>query len=77
MEGALLLDVVFGKSAAALELLTSKDQVLLVRLDALLVLGPCLHAACSSGGDAFWVAYPERPRGGRGLRSDVPRAFVP
>lgn len=38
MEGALLLDVVVGKSTAVLELLASKDQALLVRRDALLVL---------------------------------------
>ena len=38
VEGALLLDVVVGKSTAVLELLASKDQALLVRRDALLVL---------------------------------------
>ena len=38
VQGALLLDVVVGKGAAVLELLASKDQALLVRRDALLVL---------------------------------------
>lgn len=38
MEGGFLLDVVIGKSAAILKLLASKDQALLVRGDALLVL---------------------------------------
>ena len=38
MESGLLLDVVIGKSAAILELLSSKDEALLVRGDALLVL---------------------------------------
>ena len=38
MEGRLLLDVVVRKGSAVLELLTSKDESLLVRGDALLVL---------------------------------------
>ena len=38
MEGRLLLDVVVGKGAAILKLLSSKDQALLIRRDALLVL---------------------------------------
>jgi len=38
VEGALLLDVVVGKSATVLELLAGEDQTLLVRGDALLVL---------------------------------------
>ena len=38
MERRLLLDVVVGQGAAVLELLASKDQALLVRWDALLVL---------------------------------------
>jgi hypothetical protein len=38
MKGRLLLDVVVGKSTAVLELLASKDEALLVRRDALLVL---------------------------------------
>ena len=38
MEGALLLDVVVRQSAAVLELLARKDEALLVRGDALLVL---------------------------------------
>jgi hypothetical protein len=38
VESALLLDVVVGEGAAILELLASKDQALLVRRDALLVL---------------------------------------
>merc|ERR1711998_413739 len=38
MESGLLLDVVIGKSAAVLELLSSKDESLLIGRDALLVL---------------------------------------
>ncbi|KAI7793017.1 putative ubiquitin C variant 4, partial [Triplophysa rosa] len=38
MEGGLLLDVVVGQGASILQLLTSKDQPLLVRWDALLIL---------------------------------------
>merc|ERR1712157_453942 len=38
MEGGLLLDVVIRKSAAVLELLSSKDESLLIGRDALLVL---------------------------------------
>ena len=38
VEGALLLDVVVGKGAAVLELLAGKDESLLIRGDALLVL---------------------------------------
>ena len=38
MEGALLLDVVVGEGTAILELLAGKDQALLVRGNALLVL---------------------------------------
>src|SRR6187402_2590049 len=38
MEGRLLLDVVVAQSTAVLQLLTSKDQSLLVRWDSLLVL---------------------------------------
>ena len=34
MEGALLLDIVVGKSSPVLELLAGKDQALLVRRDA-------------------------------------------
>ena len=43
MKGALLLNVVVGESAAVLELLPRKDQALLVRRDALLVLDLALH----------------------------------
>uniref|UniRef100_A0A3B6MLY6 Uncharacterized protein n=2 Tax=Triticinae TaxID=1648030 RepID=A0A3B6MLY6_WHEAT len=43
VKGGLLLDVVVRQSAAILELLTSKDQTLLVRWDALLVLDLRLH----------------------------------
>jgi hypothetical protein len=38
MKGTLLLDVIVGKSATILQLLTSEDQTLLIRRDALLVL---------------------------------------
>merc|ERR1711991_794284 len=43
MQGALLLDVVIGKRAAVLKLLSSKDQTLLIRGDSLLVLDLLLH----------------------------------
>lgn len=39
VKGRLLLDVVVGQGAAILQLLTSKDQALLVRGDTLLVCG--------------------------------------
>ena len=39
MKGGLLLDVVVAESATVLELLASEDQPLLVRGDALLILG--------------------------------------
>ena len=38
MESGFLLDIVVGKGAAILQLLSSEDQALLVRRDALLVL---------------------------------------
>ena len=43
MEGGLLLDVVVRQGPAILELLASKDEPLLVRRNALLVLDLCLH----------------------------------
>jgi len=43
VKGRLLLDVVVCQGAAILQLLTSKDQTLLVRRDALLVLDLGLH----------------------------------
>ncbi|VAI42965.1 unnamed protein product [Triticum turgidum subsp. durum] len=43
VEGRLLLDVVVCQSAAILKLLAGKDEALLVRRDALLVLDLCLH----------------------------------
>src|SRR6185503_1618463 len=43
VEGGLLLDVVVRQGAAILKLLPSKDQTLLVRGDALLVLDLRLH----------------------------------
>ena len=43
VQGGLLLDVVVSQSAAILELLAGKDQALLVRGDALLVLDLALH----------------------------------
>merc|ERR1711939_624178 len=43
VEGGLLLDVVVGQGAAVLELLAGKDEALLVRGDALLVLNLLLH----------------------------------
>lgn len=41
VEGRLLLDVVVGKGSAILELLSGKDQSLLIRGDTLLVLDLC------------------------------------
>ena len=57
VEGRLLLDVVVRKGAAILELLASKDESLLVRGDALLVLDLGLHildsvAGLDLGGDS-------------------------
>ena len=43
MKGRLLLDIVVGESAAILELLARKDEALLVRGDAFLVLDLGLH----------------------------------
>ena len=43
MEGRLLLDVVIRQGAPILKLLASKNQTLLVRWDAFLVLNLCLH----------------------------------
>ena len=43
VQGRLLLDVVVSQGAAILELLAGKDQALLVRGDALLVLDLALH----------------------------------
>merc|ERR1719222_1121256 len=43
VQGALLLDVVVGEGAAVLQLLPSKDETLLIRGNALLVLDLCLH----------------------------------
>lgn len=38
MQGGLLLDIVVGEGSSVLKLLPSKDQTLLVRGDALLIL---------------------------------------
>merc|ERR1712002_913244 len=43
MKGGLLLDVVVGERPSVLELFTSKDQPLLVRRNAFLILDLCLH----------------------------------
>jgi len=50
MEGGLLLNIIIRESAAVLELLASKDQALLVRRDALLVLNLALNIVDSVGG---------------------------
>ena len=42
MQGRLLLDVVVAEGAAILQLLTRKDEALLIRGDSLLVLDLCL-----------------------------------
>merc|ERR1711959_519450 len=49
VERRLLLDVVVGESAPVLELLASKDEALLVRRDAFLVLNLCLHVVDGVG----------------------------
>jgi len=49
VKGRFLLDVVIGKSAAVLKLLTRKDQALLVWRDALLVLDLGLNVVDSVG----------------------------
>lgn len=49
MEGALLLDVVVRKSAPIFELLASKNETLLVRGNAFLVLNLRLHIVDSIG----------------------------
>jgi len=43
VKGALLLDVVVGKSVTVLKLLTGKDETLLIRGDTFLVLNLGLH----------------------------------
>jgi hypothetical protein len=43
VKGRLLLDVIISKGTAILKLLASKDETLLVRGDALLVLNLGLH----------------------------------
>ena len=50
VEGGLLLDVVVAESSAILELLSSENESLLVRWDALLVLDLGLHVLDSIGG---------------------------
>jgi hypothetical protein len=50
MEGRLLLDVVVGQRTAVFQLLTSKDQTLLVRGNALLVLDLGLDVVDGVGG---------------------------
>uniref|UniRef100_A0A453NBR0 Uncharacterized protein n=1 Tax=Aegilops tauschii subsp. strangulata TaxID=200361 RepID=A0A453NBR0_AEGTS len=53
VEGGLLLDVVVSKSAAILQLLAGKDETLLVRRNALLVLDLGLHVVNGVGGFHF------------------------
>ena len=50
VEGGLLLDVVVSEGVAVLQLLARKDQTLLVRGDALLVLDLGLHSVDAVGG---------------------------
>ena len=50
MQGRLLLDVVVGQGAAVLKLLSSKDQALLIRWNAFLVLDFRLDIVDSVGG---------------------------
>jgi hypothetical protein len=53
MEGGFFLDIVIRKGATVLKLLTSKDQALLVRGNALLVLDLGLDIVDSIGGLNF------------------------
>ena len=53
VQGGLLLDVVVGESAAVLQLLARKDQTLLVRRNALLILDLLLHVVDGVGGLHF------------------------
>ena len=53
MESRFLLDVVIGKSATILELLSGEDQSLLVRGDTFLVLDFLLHGLDGIGGLNF------------------------
>ncbi len=50
MEGRLLLDVVIAKGSAILELLTGKDESLLIRGNSLLILNLGLYVIDSIGG---------------------------
>ncbi len=49
MEGRLLLDVVVRECASVLELLSGKDETLLIRGDALLILDLGLHVVNGVG----------------------------
>ncbi|POO01628.1 hypothetical protein TorRG33x02_024050 [Trema orientale] len=49
VEGRLLLDIVVRKGATILQLLPGKDETLLVRWDAFLVLNLCLHVVDGVG----------------------------
>lgn len=50
MESGLLLNVIIGKSTAVLQLLASKDETLLIRGNAFLVLNLCLYVIDSIAG---------------------------
>ena len=50
MESGLLLNVIIGKSTAVLQLLASKDETLLIRGNAFLVLDLCLYVVDSITG---------------------------
>ena len=54
VEGALLLDVVVGEGPAVLKLLAGEDQPLLVRGDALLVLGERVRNLKLQGVFFYW-----------------------
>jgi hypothetical protein len=55
VERRLLLDVVVRERAAVLELLAGEDEALLVRRDALLVLGVSASAMGAAGAGAPWI----------------------
>merc|ERR1719231_424483 len=53
VKGAFLLDVIIGQGSAIFELLASKDQSLLIRRNAFLVLDLCLHVFNATRGFNF------------------------
>merc|ERR1712156_837554 len=67
MESGLLLDVIVGKGAAILELLSGEDEALLIRGNALLILDLSLHVVNSVG----WLDLEGDGLTGEGLDEDL------